>query len=422
MASRSAIGLTVPTGAPARAPADSATRITSEASISSPFRGDFRVELLVEPGDRVAQGQPVLRAMKAHDFTITAPMPARVARIDMDPGKRLNSVLFYHDGEGGRHRFDVPKATDGAAIWTLLANAGLWRAFRQRPGMVAAFGAARPAAIFVMAHDTRPGAGRPIDWVHDRGAELAAGLKAIGALTEGPVFLVTPRGAEVDIRDASGRVTRIEAPAPHPWGLAGPHILSRAPASFERPVWDIHVEAVADIGALLRSGYVPETKHVAITGPGMRAPLLRRVQHGADIRELMLGKVVPGRHIVLAGSAIDGTRARWVGHGVHQVTALMDPGPEKPPHWLRAALGRSARPLPLVPTAGLDQALCGAVPVMPLIRAISAGDTESARALGAFSLVEEDLAFVDYLTQAQPKVADMLRTLIDRAEAEEVAP
>ena len=41
---------------------------------------------------------------------------------------------------------------------------------------------------------------------------------------------------------------------------------------------------------------------------------------------------------------------------------------------------------------------------------------------GAFSLVEEDLALVDYLTQAEPKVADMLRTLIDRAEAEEVAP
>ncbi|WP_238364614.1 Na(+)-translocating NADH-quinone reductase subunit A [Mesobacterium pallidum] len=395
------------------------TRITAEASIRSPFRGDFRVELLVAPGDVVAQGQPVLRATKAHAFTITAPMPAKVASIDMDRGQRLKSMLFYHEPGAGRHVFDVPDAMDGPVIWRLLANTGLWRAFRQRPGASPAFGDIRPAAILVMAHDTRPGAGRPLDWVRSRGAEIEAGLEALTRLTDGPVLMVRPRGAEVDQRHATGRVTLIDAPDVHPLGLAGPHVLRHAPASFDRPVWDIHIEAVADIGALIRTGMIPATKTVALTGPGMRTPLLQRVQAGADVRELLLGKVVPGNHLVLGGSAIDGAPARWVRWGSHQVTVLMAPPPEKPPHWLRAALSRTARPLPVIPTAGLDRALGGVVPVMPLIRAISAGDTETATALGALSLVEEDLALVDYLTGAEPRIARQLRALIDRAAVEE---
>ncbi|MDF1855946.1 Na(+)-translocating NADH-quinone reductase subunit A [Pseudooceanicola sp.] len=394
------------------------TRITNEALIRSPFRGDFRVELLVKPGDLVAQGQPVLRATKAHAFTMTAPMSARVASVDMDRGHRLNSILFYYEPDAGRHAFEVPDSPSGAEIWTLLANTGLWRAFRQRPGFAPAFGEVRPSAIVVMAHDTRPGAGCPLDWVQERGAEIKAGLAALSTLTQGPIFLVKPRGAEIDMRSAGGRVRTIEAPATHPWGLAGIHILRHAPASFTHPVWDIHIEALADIGALMRTGHIPETRHVALSGPGMRNPLLLKVQPGADIRELLLGKVVPGKHLVLSGSPIDGTPARWLSWGSRQITVLTEPEPAGRRHWLRAALGRSSRPLPVIPTAGLDQALGGTVPVMPLIRAISSGDTESAIALGALSLVEEDLALVDYITQADPPIAAQLRLLIDQVAEE----
>lgn len=423
---RQTTGLQVPVGrGPLRGraqragkPTSAETRITNEATLHSPFHDDFRVELLVRPGDLVAQGQPVLRATKARDFTMTAPMPARVAAIDMDRGKRLNSILFYHEPEAGRHLFDVPPDPGADGTWTMLATSGLWRAFRQRPGIGRAFGDVRPSAIVVMAHDTRPGAGRPLDWVRDRGAEIEAGLKALARLSEGPIFLVRPRGAEVDMRGAADSTVCLEAPEAHPWGLPGIHILQNAPASFSRPVWDIHIEAVADVGNLMRTGHVPETKHVAIDGPGVRQPMLLKVQPGADIRELLFSRVVPGNHLVLSGSSIDGTPARWVGLGSHQITVLMAPEPAGPPHWLRAALGRASRPVPIIPTAGLEQALGGAVPVMPLLRAISSGDLESAVALGALSLTAEDLALVDYITRADPPLSGQLRALIDRASDE----
>ena len=80
--------------------------------------------------------------------------------------------------------------------------------------------------------------------------------------------------------------------------------------------------------------------------------------------------------------------------------------------FVTAALG-------VIPTAALDQAMGGTLPAAALLRAIAAGDQETAIRLGLVSLSDEDVAAADYATGARPRLAHQLRALLDRIEAEE---
>src|SRR5690606_36859098 len=122
---------------------------------------------------------------------------------------------------------------------------------------------------------------------------------------------------------------------------------------------------------------------------------------------------------LISGSALEGREARWLGPRERLATALPRHRAEPRPHWFRAALRGASRPLPVIPTAALDRALGGAMPAAALVRALSAGDEESAVRLGALSLLEEDLSLADYVTCAERRLSARLRALLDRIEMAE---
>lgn len=411
-------GLAVPVPSAAPASLFAETAITDEAALGPGVEVDLRVEMLAAEDDRVAQGAPLLRLRRHPEVVLTAPMPCRVAEIDLAPGRRLASVRLFHEPDAGRHEHDTAGTDrDGAATRALLLGAGLWTAFRERPFGHAPAPSAQPAAIVVMALDTRPHAPDPRDAVHDREEDLARGLSALTRLTEGPVLLCQDTGPPI-LEGAIDRVQVVRCAPIHPWGLAGFQIHHRCPAAPGRPVWDIHAEDVAGIGALLATGLVPETRHVAVAGDAMTAARFVRCQPGADLRSLAWAHVKPGPHRILSGSALDGREARWLGTRDRQVSVLSAAPPRREMHWFLTALTRAARPLPLIPTAAVDQALGGALPAMPFLRALAAGDAETVTRLGGLSLLPEDLALADYVTGAEPRLSACLATLLGRIEAE----
>ena len=412
----------MPNELPKPASDDIRTQITDQCALFARAEDDFRVDMLVAPGERVAQGAPVLRSRRHPALTLVAPVAGDIAAIDLGPGRRLAQVLFFHVPGAGRHVHDVAAcgSGDAAATRAALLAAGLWPSFRSRPFGRVPLPEEEPAAILVMAADTRPDAPAPRLALEGCEEDFARGLRALAGLTAGPV-IVCHDGGIGNVGGGNDRVRLVKISPVHPHGLAGFQLAARFPAAVGRAVWDIHAEDVAGIGAFLATGLVTETRMVSVSGMALRETRLVRCQPGADLRALTFDIVRPGPHRLLSGSSLDGVEGRWLGQWRHQVTAITGGAPQGMSHWFPAALKRSSRPLPIIPTAALDRAFGGVLPAAPLVRAIAANDTESAVRLGALSLIEEDLALADYVTAASPRIAIMLRAMLDRIKAEEQA-
>lgn len=414
--------LTLPTGSLESASADIQTRITDQCALFSRPEDDFRVETLVVQGARVQQGAPVLRSRRHPELTLVAPVAGEVAAIEFGPGRRLMHILFFHLPEAGRHVHDVAAARggdDAHATRALLLSAGLWTRLRSRPFGRVPGPAEKPSAIFVMALDTRPDAPPPALALEGREEEFAQGLRALARLTAGPLVVCYDGSAMRLPIPGLGENVRFAKIAPvHPRGLAGLQIAALHPAGAGRRVWDVHAEDVADIGSLMATGLVPETRLVSVSGSALREKRLLRCQPGADLRALCFDIVKPGPHRLLTG-AYASVEGRWLGPWGRQVVAVSGATAKHRRHWFSAALRSAGRPLPIIPTAALEQAFGGLLPSTALMRALAANDTETAARLGALSLVEEDLALADYLTAARPRFAVMLRAMLDRVLEEE---
>ncbi|WP_417606054.1 Na(+)-translocating NADH-quinone reductase subunit A [Primorskyibacter flagellatus] len=399
------------------APENSPIVLTEEAAITADRNEVLRVEPLVDEDTLVAQGQPLLRLRANPAIALVAPMAGRVARIELAPGRRLLRLVVFREGEGRQDHAHSPQ--DEAALRALMQGAGMWRILRSRPFGRMPTISERPAAIFVMATDTRPGAPDPQLALKGREDDFAVGLEALQRLIAGQVWLCEGKVGDLPVPVG---VRRIPCGALHPQGLPGIQIHRHHPARMDAPVWDVHAEDVADLGSLLATGLVPDTRLVSVTGAALREPRLLRCQPGADLRGLAHGFVRPGPHRLLSGSALDGQQAHWLAPRDRQVTVLLGAASADHRHWFGAALRRAARPMPVIPTAALEQAMGSDIPAHALIRTLASGDPEGAARLGALSLLEEDLALADYVTGAVPRISAQLRAVLDVIATEEAAP
>jgi Na+-transporting NADH:ubiquinone oxidoreductase subunit A len=411
-------GLTVHVPSPPGGEDAPVCALTEEAGIR-PSPGDApRIVPLVEEGATVAQGAPVARLRDAPGVSLVAPMPARVARISLLPGHRLSEIVLFRHHDGDVATLDRAAATSEAGLRDLAQASGFWPWLRRRPFGGVPAPDERPAAIFVMAADSRPLSPDPVRALSGQEEALARGLAALARLTDGPVYLcVDRRNAWHDMQTERVRVVRCGAR--HPNGLAGFQIHALAPAAIDAPVWDVHAEDAAALGTLIESGRLPMTRLVRLGGEALREGRLVRTQVGADLRGLTHRLLRPGSHVLLSGSALDGHRAHWLAPRHRQVTALPRHEPGPPPHWLIAALSRADRPRPVIPSAALDHAFGKALPAAPFVRALAAGDDETAIRLGALSLLEEDVALADYVLGGEARLADLLREMLARVETEQ---
>ncbi|MDF1873642.1 Na(+)-translocating NADH-quinone reductase subunit A [Vannielia sp.] len=391
--------------------------MTEEAGITGPPGEPLRVVPLVEEGAMVAQGAPVARLRDHPETCLVAPMPGRVAHVRLLAGHRLSEIVLFREAGGDRKVHDG--GAGAGAIRALMQGAGFWPLLRKRPFGGMPPPGETPAAIVVMAADTRPLAADPRQALEGREEDFGRGLEALVGLTEGPVFVCHEPGPSLIEKGAGGgRVKAVLCGRRHPQGLAGWRIHDLFPARIEAPVWEVHAEDVAGLGELLETGLVPESRLVHVAGPSLRESRLVRTQPGADLRGLTQHVALPGAHMLLSGSPLDGRPAHWLAPRDRQVSAMPRPRPPAKQHWIKAALTRSGLPAPVIPTAALTQAFGAALPATAMVRALTAGDEEAAMSLGVLSLLEDDLALADYILGGEAHLRGLLRGMLERIETE----
>lgn len=375
----------------------------------------LRPRFAVAEGDAVGAGDLLFTDRRRPELRHVAPAGGIVVEIRCGGRRSLDRLVIALDGREGR-RFEVPAPLDRPSLTKLLVESGAWQALKTRPFDDTPVPGSAPEALFVTAIDTRPLApdsavviDRHRDW-------FAAGLGALPLLANGPVHLC--HAAKASVPTVEG-VKPAAFSGPHPAGLAGTHIQYLHPVGHGGTVWHIGYQDVIAIGHLLTTGRIWTRRVVALAGDGVRKPCLIETVPGAELRAVCADELIGAPVRLLSGSPLDGRPEHHLARGHIQVTATTQPETGLSASGFAARLrawltmGGTA----IIPNAAHEPAAPPGILPIPFLRAISVGDSETARRLGALAFGADDMALLSYVDGGRTDFgALLLRTLDDLRE------
>jgi len=332
---------------------------------------------------------------------------------------------------------DEVLALERTELIARLLEAGEWPSILERPFDRIPDPASSPDALFIRLMDTNPLAPAPAPILAGREEDLRIGIAALSRLGDGPTFVCAPPEIDPAVADLPG-VQRICFEGPHPAGLVGTHIHHLFPIREGRRVWHVGSQETLSLGHLLRTAQLDSSRVVSLAGPHFREPQLIRTRLGSSTEELVRDELLPGGCRVISGSPLSGRTATrpesFLGRYHQQISAVPEaheqsgrrwlvpflrrgrPSPpwQRPTHWSTERHGASTAMLSL---DVFDSVMPMRIPIALLLRALAAGDLESARRFGALELAEEDLALCSFLCPAKLEYGELLRSALDRFES-----
>ncbi len=404
----------------------------------------LKPKMLIQEGDTVQRGTPLFCHKDAPEAVIVAPATGQVKAINRGARRVLQSVVIDISdvNDAGIDFSAVGNGKTAEGLTEKLCAAGLWTSFRTRPYSKMPQPGSKPLAIYVTAMDSEPLAADAALIIADAKEAFEAGLQAITLLSEGATYLCHKAGDTVPTVDGATVAT---FSGPHPAGLAGTHIHFLQPPVGEQVVWTISYQDVIAIGRLLMTGHIDPNIVIALAGPAASNPRLIRTMMGASTDELTANEVsVDGAVRVVSGSVLSGRAAdgpgAYLGRHARQITIMREDTKQIPLGWIRpmfskyaiqpvlgSALTRKMQDLgtnlnggrrAMVPTGTFEELMPQDYLPTQLLRALLVMDTDSAQALGALELDEEDLGLVGFACPAKYEYGEALRDCLAKIEKE----
>ncbi|NEX18656.1 MAG: NADH:ubiquinone reductase (Na(+)-transporting) subunit A [Halochromatium sp.] len=450
-------GLDIPLAGTPSAQIDASPIVSRVAHIGYDCVGVKRLPTLeIEVGDRVRLGQPISRRKAYREVAATAPGSGVVEAIHRGPRRVLETIVIRLDrprdgndplpSADEQETFNAYQASefDGLSrdqVRENLLAAGAWLAFRTRPFSMIPSPETAPAALFVTAIDSHPLAPDPKLIIDASGEAFADGLRVISKLSDGPCYCCQRPDAGLPVPAASGFQVA-EFMGPHPAGLPGTHIHLLAPASLQRTVWYIGYQDVIAIGRLFRTGRIDPTRIVSLAGPMVANPRLIHTRLGASTNDLVQAELSGRQEArVISGSPLSGRHAvgtsAFLGRFHNQITVLAEGREREWLGWLKPgrgqfsalnmfwsrrekgetlALGTSLHgsPRAMVPIGAYERVMPLDLLPTQLLRALIVDDIETAEALGALELDEEDLALCSFVDCGKHDFGPLLRRNLDK--------
>ncbi|MEM9206313.1 MAG: Na(+)-translocating NADH-quinone reductase subunit A [Pseudomonadota bacterium] len=438
-------GLDLPIGGEPTQEIETGRSIRTVGVLGSDYIG-LKPRLQVDEDDVVGAGAPIFAHKDTPTAMVVSPVSGRIKAINRGARRVLISVEIEVDPSAAEpvDFSDVGDASTPDGLVEKLCAAGLWTSFRTRPYSKVPEPGTKPAAIYVTAIDTEPLSPDASIVINDSADAFQTGLDAISKLTDGPTYLCQEHGASVPGADLGG-IQTASFSGPHPAGLPGTHIHFLEPPTAAKTVWTIWYQDVIAIGKLLQTGKIDAERIVALGGPLCKRPRLVRTVAGASLLDLTEGEIersVAPRLIsgsVLSGQAGDGPTA-YLGRYARQVTVIEEDKKQIPLGWVRpmpskfafqpvlgSAFAKKNYPLTsnlnggrraMVPIGTFEQLMPQDYLPTQLLRALLVMDTDTAQALGALELDEEDLGLVGFACPAKYEYGIALRDCLAKIEKE----
>lgn len=450
-------GLDLPIEGAPRQLIEEAPAVSRVAVIGLDYHG-MKPTMHVAEGDVVKLGQPLFEDKKTPGVIYTAPGAGEIIAVNRGAKRVLQSIVIRlaapadarDEADPDREiTYEARKPEElgsltPEAVEKTLIESGQWTALRTRPFSKVPAPGSRPRSIFVTAMDTNPLTADPAVIIGERREDFINGLQVIARLTTGPVYVCKAPGADIP-QAAGGQFVTAEFGGKHPAGLVGTHVHHLDPVGADARVWHLGYQDVIAIGALFTTGRISVERVIAIGGPAAANPRLLRTRIGASTDELLNGEVSGNDVRAISGSVLSGRRAAEWGSYLsryHNQLTLLPESRERPfmgwlmpgrdrfskinvfissllrPQRYRFNTSQNGSPRAMVPIGNYEEVMPLDILPTQLLRALLVRDTDSAQALGAVELDEEDLALLSFVDVGKYDFGPHLRANLEIIERE----
>ena len=399
-------------------------------------------KIMVEEGAKVKAGDKLFFDKKHPEIFYTAPVSGELLEVRRGSKRLIEEVVIKADAEIEFKAFDKadPKKLSKEQVKEQLIESGLWPYIIQRPYNIVANPADTPRNIFISGFDTSPMAS---NYNYTLAGELdafQAGIDALTVLSSGKIYLgLNAKQNQCDTYEQVKGVEKVGFEGKHPAGNVGVQIHHIKPINKGEVVWTINPQHVVFIGRLFTQGKYNTQHLIALAGSDVTTPQYYSVYAGANVGEIVNGKLNNDHVRFVSGNVLTGTKVEASGHlSFHhnQLSVIEEGDKYEMLGWLIPSYARPSlsptfpwRMFPneefkvntnthgeeraFVVTGQYEEVLPMDVYPQHLLKAIMARDFEKMEGFGIYEVVEEDFALCEFACTSKVDVQEILREGLD---------
>lgn len=412
------------------------------------FVGLERPKLMVNEGDNVKAGTPILYNKFQENVMICSPVSGEVIEVRRGAKRKILEIKILADKEMEYEQFDSynissVKNLSRQDAQKQMTRGGVWPHVIQRPFGVIANEEDTPKAIYISTFDTSPLAA---DWgytLKDDEEAFKMGIEVLRKFTQGPIHLNQDLNGEVS--SVFSNVTEIQLnkfSGPHPAGNVGIQIHHIEPIAKGDLVWTVSPFGVAQIGKLFLNGVYDASRLVAVAGSEVKDPQYHKTYTGACVDRLIENNIVQDHVRCISGNVLTGEcieKDGYLGFYDNLLSVIPEGDQQEFLGWLKPkkevlsfhkAFGlisflngknkeykltsnTNGEPRAFVQTGVFEKVLPMDIYPVYLLKAIMAEDFDNMEALGIFEVIEDDLALCEYVDVSKHEVQRIVRDGIE---------
>lgn len=411
------------------------------------YVGMIRPKVIVNEGDIVKAGTPILYDRKMEGVFYNAPVSGEVVEIKRGKKRKLLEIKILRDKGIVYEKFtqfseaDI-QSSSREQITQHIAKGGAWPQIIQRPYGVVADPSDEPKAIFISGFDTHPLAPDLEFTLQGKEKFFQTGISVLKRLTSGIVHLNLRDSSEnpsIFTKAQGVQVNRFSGT--HPAGNVGVQIHHLDPINKGDIAWTLTPFGVAQIGKLFLEGIYDASKIIALTGSEVKKTGYIKTYSGACVDKFIAENLNSENIRVVSGNVLTGEkilRDGYLGFYHNQITVLPEGDYFEFMGWAKPtskklsyqrALGLLSFLSPnkeyvldtnargeeraFVQTGIFESVTPMDIFPVYLLKAIMAEDYDEMEELGIFEVVEEDLALCEFVDVSKHPVQQILRKGIE---------
>ena len=402
------------------------------------FPGIQRPKVLVNEGDTVKAGTPILLDKAMDQVIYASPVSGEVVEIKRGDKRKLLEIKILADATVSHEKSGALDLNqDRTALADKLAASGVWPNLIQRPFGIVANPADTPKAIFVSGFDTHPLAPEVPFLLQGEERYFQAGIDALAKLTSGKVHLNVDGSKAVPAIYSGVKNAQVnQFSGPHPAGNVGTQIHHLDPINKGDIAWTIAPYGVVQLGKFVLEGIYDASKVIALTGSELTQRGYVKTFTGANVSTFVGGSAQADSLRIIAGNVLTGEKVDaqgYLGFYHNQVTVIPEGKYEEFLGWLKPSSSKLSfhkaigmfsflnrgefkvdtnthgEERPFVVSGVFEKVMPMDILPTYLFKAIVTEDFDEMEELGLYEVIEEDVALCEFVDPSKNELQELVR-------------